>query len=98
MKDLSGYDLYVYEGFKVEILPYFLYELSISKYWKNGYCLISSKFYKIDKPLSIKHYNVFRKFNGYLIGKELTPIGVTQEFANYNNLQKYIPKKKIKKK
>ena len=51
MKDRSGQEpkTYVYDGSRIEVLPYFLYEVCINKYWKWGFCVLGSRFFKTDR-------------------------------------------------
>ena len=98
--DLSGSKFYEYEGGLVELLPTFTYEVTLSKYWKNGFCQLGSKLYKADKLLHIKNNYIVTKYEGYRIEKEISLIGVPQEFVDEMNLSLYVPKsnKKSKKK
>lgn len=95
-KDRSGSEtkLYIYEGSKIEVLPYFLYEVSIYKYWKNGFCLLGNKFFKTNKPL--RQYNNFKYFKEYFVEKEVSLLGAPIEFIEELNLIIYKPKKKKK--
>lgn len=96
--DHSGSKYYEYEGVPVELLPTFMYEVTLSKYWKNGYCHLGSRLYKANKLLHIKHNCIVTKFDGYNIEKEISLIGVPQEFVDEMNLSLYVPKPKSKKK
>lgn len=90
-------ELYEYEGGLVEILPSFTYEVSLHKYWKNGYSFLGSKLYKADKLLHLKGNCTITKFKGYSISKEIQLIGVPEEFIEEFQLKVYKPKVKIKK-
>lgn len=98
--DPSGNKYYEYEGVPVELLPTFVYEVTLSKYWKNGYCQLGSKFYRANRLLHIKNNCIVTKFDGYNIEKAISLIGVPQEFVDEMNLSLYVPKpiKKSKKK
>lgn len=103
MKDHSGSDpkTYMYNDFRIEVLPYFLYEVCINKYWKWGFCILRRKFFKSDRLLHIKHFNIFKYYKDYIIEKEISLIGAPYEFIRENNLPAYEPnvkKKKFKKK
>lgn len=101
MKDLSGYKTYIYNDSRIEELPYFLYEICINKYWKGGFCVLESRYFKTDEILHIKHKNLFKYYKDYIIAKEISLIGVPYEFIQENNLPIYQPnikKRKIKKK
>ena len=98
--DHSGSKFYEYEGGLVELLPTFTYEVTLSKYWKNGFCQLGNKFYKADRLLHIKNNYIVTKYEGYSIEKEISLVGVPQEFIDEMNLSPYVPKpnKKSKKK
>ena len=102
VKDPSGQEpkTYVYDGSRIEVLPYFLYEVCIIKYWKYGFCVLGSRFFKTDKLLHIKHKNVLKYYKDYTIEKEIFLVGAPYEFIRENNLPVYKPnvkKKKFKK-
>ncbi len=100
MSDHSGSKFYEYEGSPVELLPTFVYEVTLSKYWNNGFCHLGSKLYKADRLLHIKDNCIVIKYDGYSIEKEISLIGVPQEFVDEMNLPLYVSKsnKKLKKK
>lgn len=85
---------YDYNGYIVDIYPYFVYEVSISKYWKNGYSLLNTKYYKSNKPLNFKRTVLSKEFKNYSIKKEIVLIGVPKEYAIHEHLSY---KKKAKK-
>ena len=97
---LSGSKFYEYKGIPVELLPTFMYEVTLNKYWKSGFCQLGNKFYKADKLLHVKNNYIITKYEGYYIEKEISLIGVPQEFIDEMNLSLYVPKsnKKSKKK
>lgn len=95
-KDLSGSNIYIYKDFKVEQLPYFLYEVCINKYWKDGFCVLGYKFYKSNKLLDIKKYRITKKYKDYLLEKVIDLVGVPYTFIIENHLKLYEPKKKKK--
>ena len=66
-KDRSGQEpkSYVYNGIRIEVSKFFLYEVSLHKYWKNGYCLLGSKLFKSDKLLNIRGPRVYKRFKEY---------------------------------
>lgn len=81
-KDHSGQELksYVYDGIRIKVSKFFLYEVSLHKYWKNGYCLLGSKLFKSDKLLNIRCPRVYKRFKEYTIEKEISLIAAPQEF------------------
>lgn len=94
----SGSKFYEYEGEPVELLPTFMYEVTLSKYWKNGFCQLGSKFYKAVRLLHIKNTCIIKKYNDYYIEKKINLIGIPQEFVDEMNLSLYTSNKKSKKK
>lgn len=98
-KDHFGreFNTYIYNGFRVEIMPYFLYEVCINKYWKNGFCVLGSKFLKTEDLLYIHRTNIFKYYKDYIIEKEISLIGVPYKFIRENNLPVYKPNIKNKK-
>ena len=97
--DHSGSKFYEYEGGFIKLLPTFTYEVTLSKYWKNGFCQLESKLYKADRLLHIKSNYIVTKYEGYSTEKEISLVGVPQEFIDEMNLSPYVPKpnKKLKK-
>ena len=93
-KDLSGIELYSYNGMPIEEFPTFLYEVCIYKYWKFGACLLESKFITSDNLLKIKQDSECKYVNYYIIEKSITLLGAPRDFIQ--NLKKYQlnPKKK----
>lgn len=91
---------YLLHGNRVEIMPYFLYEVSVYKIAKNMAALMGSRFYKSDKLLKIKNDVTVKKFKDYDVVRYVDILGVPQEFVEENNLPIYEakPKKKPKKK
>ena len=100
-KDHSGQEpkSYVYDGVRIEVSKFFLYEVSLHKYWKNGYCLLGRKLFKSDKLLNIRCPRVYKRFKEYTIEKEISLIAAPQEFIIvYENIViKNKPKKSKKK-
>lgn len=96
--DHSGSKFYKYEDGLVELLPTFTYEVTLSKYWENGFCQLGSKLYRANKLLHIKNNYIITKYEGYYTKKEISLIGVPQEFIDEMHLLLYTPIKKLKKK
>ena len=57
MKDPSGDEFYLYEENGIKEYDSFIYEVSLHKYWKNGYCLLGIKLYKSNKFIPTKTSN-----------------------------------------
>lgn len=88
-------------GSLIKPCSYYAYEICIYKYWKNGFCLLDSKYIKSDRPLNIKHSNMYSRHNGYLIEKSIELVGAPSGFIIENNLfigEPTIKHKKSKKK
>ena len=91
---------YLLHGNRVEVMPYFLYEVSVYKITKDTTFLIKSRFYKSDKLLTIKNDVTVKRFKDYNVVRFVNILGVTKEFMEENYLQIYEakPKKKLTKK
>lgn len=85
----SGFKHYILKDKLVVPTKKFLYEVSIHKYWKNGYSFYGNKFFESDKLLEIKKPNKFKAYKDYLYEKEISLIGVPYRFIQENNLQLY---------
>lgn len=73
----------------VEILPYFLYEVSQYISTSNKFYCIKSEFIKRNTALNIKNSISVKQFNGYTIDTHINCIAVTEEFVNSNKLKVY---------
>lgn len=89
--------IYLIRDNKVEIMPYFLYEVSIYKITKNMASLVDSQLYKSDKVLKVRNDITVKKYRDYSIVRYVTILGVTKEFVEENDLPIY-KKKLIKRK
>lgn len=87
--------IYLIGDNKVEIMPYFLYEVSIYKITKNMASLMDSQLYKSDKVLKVRNDVTVEKYRDYSIVRYVTILGVTKEFVEENDLPIY--KKKLTK-
>ncbi len=93
MKDpFGGKEFYDFEGTLVEKSSSFTYEVCLYKYWKYGYCILGSKFYRSNKQLPIKKKNIFKKQEDFIIEKEINLIGVPEEFIKEMNLKIHEPR------
>lgn len=89
-KDRSGSKpTYRFENGQIEVLPYFLYEVSVDKLWKNGFCCLKSRFFKSDKFLKIKNTEEIKYFDGYSIVRSITLLGAPYSFIKEHNLPIY---------
>lgn len=89
---------YLLHGNRVEIMPYFLYEVSIYKITNNMAFLLDSQLYKSDSFLTIKEVVSTKKYKHYSIVRYVNVLGVTREFVEENNLTILEQKKNKKKK
>lgn len=92
---------YLLQDNRVEILPYFLYEVSVYKITKNMVALMGSQFYKSNQLLTIKEDVTVKKYKDYSVVRYVDILGVTKEFMEENHLPIYeaqVKKKTIKKK
>ena len=96
MEKLTIPKTYLLRGNRVEVLPYFLYEVSVYKITKNMAAIMGSQFYKSDKLLTIKNDVTVQKHKDYDIVRYVDILGVTQEFVDENNLPLYEAKQKKK--
>ena len=88
MEKRTQEDLYLLGKDKVEIFPYFLYEVTLYELSKNRARLLQSNYYKSDKLLNIKKEIIKKKKNRLFI-KSINLLGVPFEFIKENNLKKY---------
>lgn len=84
--DLSGIEYYQYKNFKIQLGKYYIYEVNLYKFWKNGYCFLGSKRFYSRKLLNIKKERIYRYFKNYIIEKEICFIAAPYEFIK--DLQK----------
>lgn len=89
-KDRSGHKpvTYRFENSQIEVLPYYLYEVSVDKLWKNGFCCLKSRFFKSNKFLNIKDTEV-KYYDGYSIVRSITLMGAPYSFIKERNLPIY---------
>lgn len=90
MKDRSGrkQPTYRFENNQIEILPYFLYEVSLDKLWEGGSCCLKSRLFKSSKFLKVKDTEV-KHYNGYNIVRSITLMGAPYGFIKEHNLPIY---------
>lgn len=91
MKDHSGIKpaTYRFEGSQIEVLPYFLYEVSIDKRWKNGFCNLKSRYFKADKFLKVCLTEEVKYYDEYSIVRSVTLLGAPYSFIKERNLPIY---------
>lgn len=89
---------YLLQGNMVEIMPYFLYEVSVYKIAKNMAVLMDSRFYKSDKLLRINNDVTVKKLKDCDVIRYIDILGVPKEFVEENNLPIYEVKRNLKRK
>lgn len=80
---------YRFENNQISVLPYFLYEVSADKLWKNGFCNLKSRYFKSNKFLKVKHTVETKRFDGYKVVRSITLLGAPYNFIKENNLPVY---------
>lgn len=103
----SSDNVYIFEGCKIQVLPYFLYEITIGKYWEEGYSVLSSRQVKSGSVIPIKRSSEIKNFGDYSIEKTIillgAPLGFIEELklshpnSKYNKQSKKERKKKRRK-
>lgn len=78
---------YRFNNLQIEVLPYYLYEVSIYKCRDKEYSLLESKFYKSDK--FITPYTKSKTYKDSRIEKDVTLLGAPIEFIEDNRLPLY---------
>lgn len=86
------------DGYLIEALPYFLYEMSL--YWMSSRRsnMLCCKYYISDRPLKVKSVEVVKRFKNFHLERFITLLGAPMSFIEDNNLQVYEPKQTKKKK
>lgn len=87
MKDPSGDEFYLYEENGIKEYDSFIYEVSLHKYWKNGYCLLGIKLYKSNKFIPTNR--ICKKYKDYTIEKDIILIAAPYKFIKEKNLPIY---------
>lgn len=87
----SGPERYLFNDFCIEIMPSFVYEVSLHKYWKNGYCFLGNKYYKSDRLLKLRSISETKVYDGYRIVKEIMLLGAPEGFIREMGLPIYVP-------
>lgn len=89
---------YIKDGYEVEIMPYFLYEISICKIYKDRFETLGCKYIKSEKPLEFKHseYTKYNKNEEFRYAKFIDWLGAPEWYIKENKfkLVENIKKKK----
>lgn len=98
-KDLSGRELITYRlgNSQILVLPYFLYEVSVDKYWKNGFCNLKNRYFKSDKFLKINHTVEIKRCEEYNVVRNISLLGAPYNFIKEHNLPIYTKSGKCQK-
>lgn len=88
---------YCYSDLLIEVLPYFLYEVTIYRADSKRSNMLSCKYYISNKLLKVNEIKVLKRFKSFNIIKFITLLGAPKSFIEDNNLQVYNPIKKKKK-
>ena len=97
-KDSNTEPIYDYEGSRVTITPFFLYEISIYEVTPNRFDIRSNKFYASKKILDIPELTVLKTTKDYILEREVVLLGVPTEFIEENKLPIYNSEKYEKRK
>ena len=80
---------YKYQDSQIEVLPYFLYEVSIYRIAPMRVNILSSRYYISDKLLNVKEVEVIKQFKNFNIERFITLLGASKSFIEENNLPVY---------
>lgn len=80
---------YRYQDSQIEVLPYFLYEVSIYRMSPMRVNILSTRYYTSDKLLNVKEVEVIKRFKDFSIDRFITLLGAPQSFIEENNLPIY---------
>lgn len=89
---------YRYQDEQIEVLPYFLYEVSLYRIAPMRANILSTRYYTSDKLLNVKEVEVVKRFKNFNIERFITLLGAPQSFIEENNLPIYELKRKQTKK
>ncbi len=81
---------YRLDNLQISENPFYIYEISLDLYWKNGTCYLGSKFYKSNKLIQTK--SIRKLYKGYIIEKSITLLAAPYTFLQ--NLPIYKLKKR----
>lgn len=71
-----------HSGNNLEILPYFLYEVSIYEIMKKKVRLLNTRYYKSNKSLKIHNKDSIKKYANKLIVRYIDLIGAPKEYID----------------
>lgn len=95
MDEHTQSELYLFGNNKIEVLPYFLYEVTVYELSRNMARLLASNYYKTDRVLTIKR-NASKRYKNKLYIKNVDLLGAPFDFIKENKLKKYQPVKRKK--
>ena len=74
---------------RIEVMPYFVYEISIYKLCENRAELLDSRIKVFKDKLNIKKWAKKKKFKDFIIMEYITWLGAPEEYIINNNLTPY---------
>lgn len=74
---------------RIEIMPYFVYEISTYKLCENRVELVDSRIKVFKDKLNIKKWAKKKKYKDFIIMEYITWLGAPEEFIIKNNLTLY---------
>ncbi len=93
----SNKPTYRYENSQIEVLPYFLYEVSIYEIHKNRFNILDNKIYTSNKFLKIRNsVKVLKKTREYEVVQFIDLLGTPLSFIEEVNLPIYELQKRKK--
>lgn len=78
--------VYNYQGLEIEMLPYFLYEVSLYKIEPKRANILSSRFYISNKLLKVKDTEIIKHFKNFNVTRFITLLAAPESFIKENNL------------
>lgn len=94
----SAPNTYRYQGCQIEVMPYFLYEVSLYRTTFRRVNLLLTRYYTSGSLLKVKENEVIKRFRTFNIERFITLLGAPMSFIEENNLPLYELKKHEKRK
>lgn len=77
---MSSQAIFVKGDAQIRVTRKFIYSVDVYKIWKNGACLLSSKYYACSNVLNLKKIPVMVKKKGYTIQRFVMLEGAPKEY------------------
>lgn len=87
---------YIVEGYEVEPMPFFLYEVSVCKIGKNIFETLYIKQFKSNKALAFTHTQ-YKKIDDYSYVKIIDLLGAPIDYIEKHKNKKYVTNRKSSK-